>query len=229
MLGRCDFDADRRSIDGFQATGAGAGPQEILEPLVYRRSQALEESRLEVLDRLARTAEFHDDATGQHPRRVGRTATILGSTTSERSGFRTPSQLKPEALSPDKEALMKQHTTIGAEIFSGGRSPQMRLAEEIALSHHERWDGTGRISPETAKIIRRPPARGLPHRSSRRDHPDQTPKLAAALWSCLTSYIRASATARAASGEAGAERKVVTPMLKVTGRLPSAIADSSSD
>jgi putative two-component system response regulator len=51
--------------------------------------------------------------------------------------------LKPGRLSPDEFEVMKTHTTLGAELLSGGRSPLMRKAEQIALSHHERWDGGG--------------------------------------------------------------------------------------
>jgi putative two-component system response regulator len=51
--------------------------------------------------------------------------------------------LKPGRLTPDEFALMQRHTTIGAEILTGGSSAVMGLAEEIALNHHEHWDGRG--------------------------------------------------------------------------------------
>ena len=51
--------------------------------------------------------------------------------------------LKPGKLDPAEWAHMKTHTTIGASILSGSRSELVQLAEEIALSHHERWDGGG--------------------------------------------------------------------------------------
>ena len=51
--------------------------------------------------------------------------------------------LKPGKLTPEEFEQMKTHTTIGSRILSGGRSELLRLAEEIALSHHERWDGSG--------------------------------------------------------------------------------------
>jgi putative two-component system response regulator len=51
--------------------------------------------------------------------------------------------LKPGRLDPDELALMRSHATRGAEILSGASSPVMRLAGEVALSHHERWNGTG--------------------------------------------------------------------------------------
>jgi putative two-component system response regulator len=51
--------------------------------------------------------------------------------------------LKPGALTAEEARAMQQHTTIGGRILAGGRSPLMSLAEAIALSHHERWDGYG--------------------------------------------------------------------------------------
>jgi putative two-component system response regulator len=51
--------------------------------------------------------------------------------------------LKPGKLDPEEWETMKTHTIIGAKILSGSESPYLRMAEEIALTHHERWDGSG--------------------------------------------------------------------------------------
>src|SRR5262249_28736512 len=51
--------------------------------------------------------------------------------------------MKMGKLTPEEFAIVKTHTTIGARILSGGKFPLLRLAEEIAFSHHERWDGSG--------------------------------------------------------------------------------------
>ena len=51
--------------------------------------------------------------------------------------------LKPGRLTPEEFDVMRTHTTIGAQILGRGQSELMRMAEEIALNHHERWDGTG--------------------------------------------------------------------------------------
>ena len=51
--------------------------------------------------------------------------------------------LKPGKLDAEEWELMKTHTTLGAEILSGSRSELLQLAESIALTHHERWDGSG--------------------------------------------------------------------------------------
>jgi putative two-component system response regulator len=50
---------------------------------------------------------------------------------------------KAGPLEPAEWETMRRHTTIGAEILTGSRSPVVRMAEEIALTHHERWDGSG--------------------------------------------------------------------------------------
>jgi putative two-component system response regulator len=121
----------------------------------------LERTRLESVERLARLAEYRDDATYEHPQRVGRTAALLA----ERLGLApdvvdairkaaplhdvgkvgVPDRilLKPSRLTAAEFELMKSHTLIGAEILAGSSWPVLQLAEEIALSHHERWDGTG--------------------------------------------------------------------------------------
>jgi putative two-component system response regulator len=51
--------------------------------------------------------------------------------------------LKPGKLTAEEFEVIKRHTTIGARILAGSAAPILQLAEEIALAHHERWDGTG--------------------------------------------------------------------------------------
>jgi putative two-component system response regulator len=53
--------------------------------------------------------------------------------------------LKPGKLTPEEFERMKTHTSLGAQMLSGGKFPLLQLAEQIALTHHERWDGTGYI------------------------------------------------------------------------------------
>jgi len=137
------------------------GQNRLLEKRVRQRTRALEQTRLEVLDRLAKAAEFRDDATGQHTRRVGRTSAMLAQAVGADShyvdliaraaplhdigkiGVPDYLLLKPEKLEVEEFEIMKRHSRIGADILSGGRSAVMQLAEEVALDHHERWDGTG--------------------------------------------------------------------------------------
>ena len=133
----------------------------ILEEKVRVRTRELEEAKLEILNRLARAAEFRDDATGEHTRRVGETAAALAGALGlpaaevELIGRAAPLHdvgkigipdailLKPGRLTIEEFEVMKTHTTIGAEILAGSRFPLLQLAQEIALTHHERWDGAG--------------------------------------------------------------------------------------
>jgi putative two-component system response regulator len=118
-------------------------------------------AQIEILDRLAGAAEFRDDDTGQHTRRVAVLAAVLGRRLGSddtlvdlirraaplhdlgKIGIPDGVLLKPGKLTEHEFELMKTHTTIGARILSGGKSSLIRMAEEIAWSHHERWDGTG--------------------------------------------------------------------------------------
>jgi len=134
---------------------------EILEHRVKARTADLEEAQLEILERLALAAEFRDDETGQHTQRVGRIAAILaraldlpseqvkliqgGAPLHDMGKLGIPDEIlrKPGKLTAQEFEIMKTHTTIGAQILSGSRFPILQKAEEIALTHHERWDGTG--------------------------------------------------------------------------------------
>ena len=133
----------------------------LLEERVGERTRQLEQARLEILDRLARAAEYRDDDTGQHTVRVGRVAArlaqVLGLGGEEvelirraaplhdigKIGVPDAVLLKEGRLTPEERSVMQTHTTIGARILSGSQSPLLQLAERIAITHHERWDGAG--------------------------------------------------------------------------------------
>ncbi len=132
-----------------------------LEEMVEGRTAELNEARLEILERLALAAEYRDDDTGEHTRRVGREsaalARALGLSADEVERIRRAAPLhdvgkiavhdaillKPGPLTDEEFRTMERHTTVGAEILSGSRFPLLRLAEQLALSHHENWDGSG--------------------------------------------------------------------------------------
>ncbi|HKP76296.1 MAG TPA: HD domain-containing phosphohydrolase, partial [Longimicrobiaceae bacterium] len=132
-----------------------------LEEKVRARTLQLDHAHLEMLERLARAGEFRDEDTGQHTRRVGDLSARIGCALGlpeERAGMLRAAAplhdvgkigipdavlLKPGRLTPDERALMQTHTTRGAEILARGDTPLVRLAELIARSHHERWDGGG--------------------------------------------------------------------------------------
>ena len=134
---------------------------QILEVKVRERTRALEEAQIEIIERLAMAAEFRDDNTGQHTQRVGQMSALLarqlGLPDTQVTLIRRASPLhdvgkigvpdtillKLGKLTPAEFEIVKGHTTIGARILSGGKFPLLRLAEEIAFNHHERWDGFG--------------------------------------------------------------------------------------
>jgi putative two-component system response regulator len=134
---------------------------QMLEVKVRERTRALEAAQIEIIERLAKAAEFRDDNTGQHTERVGQMAALLARRIGlpdaqvalirraapvhdvGKLGVPDAILLKQGRLTPDEFEVVKTHTTIGARILSGSRFPILQLAEEIALSHHERWDGSG--------------------------------------------------------------------------------------
>ena len=128
---------------------------------LVQRSEELEDARMEILHRLARAAEFRDDDTGQHTQRVGhlaaRLARVLGRPDQEVELIRRAAPLhdvgkigvpdrvllKAGRLDSDEVLVMQRHTVIGGAILSGSTVPLLSLGCEIAVSHHERWDGSG--------------------------------------------------------------------------------------
>ncbi len=131
------------------------------EKIIDERTRELEEAHLEVVMRLAVAAEYRDDDTGEHTKRVGRTAAaiayVLGCSLDNvqlifraarlhdvgKIGVSDSILLKPGKLTNEEFDLIKTHTTMGARILENGQTKLLNLAESIALSHHERWDGTG--------------------------------------------------------------------------------------
>jgi PAS domain S-box-containing protein/putative nucleotidyltransferase with HDIG domain len=132
-----------------------------LEQMVFERTRDLEKARLETLQRLALAAEYRDDDTHHHTQRVGNTAALIA----ERLGldgatvelFRLAAPLhdvgkiavsdtillKRGRLTEAEFVRMQHHTVAGAALLAGSNSDVLQLAAEIALSHHERWDGNG--------------------------------------------------------------------------------------
>jgi putative two-component system response regulator len=137
------------------------GQNDVLEERVRERTRELEDVRHEILERLSLAADYRDDATGRHTKRVsdlaGQIARELGLPEDEIEHIRLAASLhdigkigipdlvllKPGELTPEEIALMKTHTTIGAKVLSGSQSRMLQVAEIIALAHHERWDGAG--------------------------------------------------------------------------------------
>lgn len=133
----------------------------MLEAMVTERTKELEQSQLEVLERLAAAVEFRDDDTGNHTRRVAEVSALLGeaigldATTVElirraaplhdigKVGIPDSILLKAGPLTAHEFETMKTHTVIGSRMLAKGRSELVRFSQRIARSHHEWWDGSG--------------------------------------------------------------------------------------
>jgi len=134
---------------------------QILDQKVKERTKELMETRLEIIHRLGRAAEFRDKGTGLHILRIShfsaclaraaglpahRQEVILSSSPMHdigKIGIPDSILLKPGKLDPEEWEIMKTHTTLGAELLAGHDSVLMKAAAGIALTHHERWDGEG--------------------------------------------------------------------------------------
>ena len=134
---------------------------DILEEKVRERTQQLNDTRMEIIRRLGRAAEFRDNETGMHVIRMSHACARLGSAFGlsdgecERILCASPMHdvgkigipdrilLKPGPLDPDEWEIMKGHSQIGADLLSGHKSELLEMASTIALTHHEKWDGSG--------------------------------------------------------------------------------------
>lgn len=141
-----------------------------LEMAVRERTAELHQSQIELLERLARAAEYRDDDTGDHAKRVGRLSARLAGDlglSAERVeliwraatlhdlgkiGVSDTILLKPGKLTPEEMDVMRTHVTVGADILSGGTSRYLQVAERIALTHHEWWDGNGYLGMRGEEI-----------------------------------------------------------------------------
>ncbi len=132
-----------------------------LEDLVEERTRELETARMDLLERLALAAEFRDYVTGRHTQRVGEMAALLAERLGEppqrvellrraaplhdvgKIGIPDSILLKPGRLADREYQAMKEHVDVGVQLLARGQSDLMKLAEVVALTHHERWDGSG--------------------------------------------------------------------------------------
>lgn len=150
--------------------------KETLEETVRLRTQQLKETQLEIVHRLAQAAEHRDSETGSHIVRMSHYATVLGRACGMdedecvllfhatpmhdvgKLGIPDRILLKPDKLDADEWEIMKQHTVIGAQLLSNSQSPILQMAEMIALTHHEKWDGSGypnRLAGEDIPLVGR--------------------------------------------------------------------------
>lgn len=136
---------------------------EILSEALHERRSELDTVR-ESLSVLAGIAEYHDDDTSQHAERVGTGAGLIAQALElpdsfvamirdaaplhdiGKVGISRRILLKPDRLTPAEWMHMMRHVEIGARLLASAQSPVLRLAGEIARTHHERWDGSGYLA-----------------------------------------------------------------------------------
>jgi PAS domain S-box-containing protein len=144
-----------------ESIGKHLGDLVTTNKLLWHQQHDLEESNLEMLERLSHIAEFRDDKTGLHTRRIGNyAAKIAGRLGFDAAyaqmlsraaqlhdigkiGIADTILLKPGRLSSEEQQVVRTHSTIGATLLSGGTTPLLMTGQIIAESHHENWDGSG--------------------------------------------------------------------------------------
>ena len=125
------------------------------------QADELRKTRLQVIQRLGRAAEYKDNETGTHVLRMSHYSKVIalayGLSEAQaddllhaapmhdigKIGIPDSIMLKPGKLTDDEFTIMKTHAEIGAEIIGEADSELLRLAKSVALTHHEKWDGTG--------------------------------------------------------------------------------------
>lgn len=131
------------------------------EKAILEATKELRDIKLEIINRLAKAAELRDPETGMHILRVGyisgeiALACGFDAKFCDLLVFAAPMHdvgkvgipdhilLKPGKLTPEEFEIIKKHTSIGSCVLSGSHHQLIQMAETIALSHHEKWDGTG--------------------------------------------------------------------------------------
>lgn len=149
-----------------------------LEIKVREQTQTIRTAHEETIHRLIKASLCRDEETGAHIKRTGwyseLMATALGWKADQVELIRLAAPMhdigkigipdavlrKPDKLTSEEFEVMKTHTQIGAKMLEGSQSPVLRMAQEIALCHHERWDGDGYPNglkgldiPESARIL----------------------------------------------------------------------------
>jgi putative two-component system response regulator len=133
----------------------------VLEEMVRVRTSELHHTRLQVVQRLGKAAEYRDEETGNHILRMSHICALLAKEIGwdeaqcdlilnaspmhdiGKIGIPDNILLKPGSFEPHEWEIMKTHAAIGARLLDGDDSELIRMAREIALHHHEKWDGSG--------------------------------------------------------------------------------------
>lgn len=157
-----------KAVEAYEYAKMRAEYDRMLENSVREKTEELrvalgrlKNANVEVIYRLTRAAEYKDDDTAAHIKRIAHYAELLSrqlglsAEFTETIVYASPMHdvgkigipdgilFKPGPLSPGEFEIAKQHVRIGAEILCGSDYLGLQMAERIALTHHERWDGTG--------------------------------------------------------------------------------------
>lgn len=151
----------RNLLDAQMAHRLVHDQKTVLEDMVRARTEELRRTRLQVVQRLGMAAEYRDEETGNHILRMSHICALLARAVdwSEagcdlilnaspmhdigKIGIPDAILLKPGKFEPHEWEIMKTHAAIGGKLLEGDDSILMRMAREIALTHHEKWDGSG--------------------------------------------------------------------------------------
>ncbi|NKF50530.1 response regulator [Shewanella sp. WXL01] len=133
----------------------------VLNKKVLERTKALTQTQTKIIERLGKAAEYKDNETGMHVIRMSHYAHILaiasGMDALEADLLKQAAPMhdigkigipdhilcKPGRLTDDERVEMQKHAEIGADIIGDDDSELLKLAKTVAISHHEKWDGSG--------------------------------------------------------------------------------------
>lgn len=153
----------RNMLDAQLAHRLVHDQKDVLDEMVQMRTDELRRTRLQVVQRLGRAAEYRDNETGNHILRMSHISALLAKSIGwsnadcelllhaspmhdiGKIGISDHILLKPGKFESEEWEVMKTHSAIGANILDGDDfdSDLMKLAREIAQTHHEKWDGSG--------------------------------------------------------------------------------------
>lgn len=171
LFNRTDHAGNRQ---GFPAVGSGIMSLASSAAIALHNlglQERLRSVHLHTIFRLSTVAEFRDADTGEHIERVSRTSQLIAGSLglddeqAELIKYASPMHdvgkvaipdailLKPGHLTEAQRVIMQRHTTAGACIFGEPEDEVLTMAQQVALSHHERWDGEGYPNAQSGEAI----------------------------------------------------------------------------
>lgn len=154
-------DKYREAVNHLQHLRNGLLEQEKLENEVLRRTLKIKQREEEIAIKLVSLTSYRDEETGAHVKRIGLYAAAMAKALNwpgqqvddiriaapmhdiGKIGVPDKILLKKGKLTDTEFAIMKRHTEIGARMLENSNIPVLNMAAEIALCHHEKWDGNG--------------------------------------------------------------------------------------